>query len=169
MLGNAKVDPGQVFSAAWKNDTEFATSGIKHMKIFTMSGANLNGKKGSYLQSVGNIAMTCVNYVLNGVLVSGAQDGGLIKWNGTSAAKPIKHHTDAIWSIEKINATSFVTGGNEGKIVFWNQSLAPTKTLDLTDKVKYSPGLRSIDIGNGTMLVGTRGADVVEMNMEGDV
>ena len=49
MLGNAKVDPGKVFSAAWKNETEFATSGAKHMKIFTMSGANLNGKKGSYL------------------------------------------------------------------------------------------------------------------------
>ena len=54
------------------------------MKVFTMAGANLNGKKGSYLQTVGNVAMTSVPYVLNGVLLTGAQDGGLIKWNGTS-------------------------------------------------------------------------------------
>ena len=120
MLGNAKVDPAQVFSAAWKNETEFATCGVKHMKIFTMSGANLNGKKGSYLQSVGNVPLSCVNYVLNGVLLSGAGNGGLIKWQGTSASKPIKHHTDAIWAIENINAQSFVTGGNDGKVVFWN-------------------------------------------------
>jgi len=121
MLGNAKVDPGQVFSAAWKNETEFSTCGAKHMKVFTLSGANLNGKKGSYLQSVGNIALTCVAYVLNGVLVTGAQDGGLIKWAGSSAGKPIKQHTDAIWAIEKgAQANTFVTGGNEGKIIIWN-------------------------------------------------
>ena len=30
------------------------------MKVFTMAGANLNGKKGSYLQQLGNLKMTCV-------------------------------------------------------------------------------------------------------------
>ena len=90
MLGNAKVDPGQVFAAAWKDENEFSTCGVKHMKVFTMAGANLNGKKGSYLQTVGNVAMTSVAYVLNGVLLTGAQDGGLIKWNGTSAGRPVK-------------------------------------------------------------------------------
>jgi hypothetical protein len=90
MIGNAKVDPDQVFSAAWKNETEFSTCGAKHMKVFTMSGANINGKKGNYLQTLGNIAMTSIAYVLNGVLVTGAQDGGLVKWNGTTAAAPIK-------------------------------------------------------------------------------
>ena len=101
MLGNAKVDPGQVFSAAWKNETEFSTSGAKHMKVFTMSGANLNGRKGSYLQTNPGVALTCVAYVLNGSLVTGGSTGGLIKWNGTSASAPIKQHTDAIWAIEK--------------------------------------------------------------------
>ena len=102
MLGNAKVDPGQVFSAAWKNETEFSTCGVKHMKVFTLNGANLNGKKGSYLQQLGNLKMTCVAYVLNGVLVTGVENGGLVKWSGTSASKPITgKHTDAIWAIEK--------------------------------------------------------------------
>lgn len=141
------------------------------MKVFTCSGANLSGRKGSYLQSVGNIALTCVAYVLNGVLVSGAQNGALIKWNGTSAAKPIKHHTDAIWAIEPVSNTVFVTGANDGKIVFWGQNMAPTNTLDITPKVKYSPGLRSMDVSaNGTtMLVGTRGADVLELDMDGNL
>lgn len=71
MLGSAKVDPGQIFSAAWKSETEFATCGVKHMKVFNMAGANINGKKGSYLQQIGNIAMTCVAYVCNGILLTG--------------------------------------------------------------------------------------------------
>ena len=49
MLGNAKVDPAQVFSAAWNNENEFATCGVKHMKVFSMQGANLSGKKASYI------------------------------------------------------------------------------------------------------------------------
>ena len=47
--------------------------------------------------------------------------------------------------------------------------MAPTTTIDLAGKVKYSPGLRSIDVGRNTMLVGTRGSDVLELNMQGDV
>jgi len=90
MLGNAKVDPAQVFGASWKNENEFSTCGVKHMKVFTMSGSNLNGKKGSYLKTVGNVAMCSVAYVNNGQLVTGAQNGGLIKWNGSNAGKPIK-------------------------------------------------------------------------------
>lgn len=125
MLGNAKVDPAQVFAAAWKDENEFATCGMKHMKVFTMNGANLNGKKGSYLQKVGNVALTCVAYVLNGVCLTGAQDGGLIKWNGTSAGAPIKQHGDAIWAIEKRDNSSFITGGNDGKIIIWSQQIAP--------------------------------------------
>lgn len=166
MIGNAKVDPDQVFSAAWKNETEFSTCGAKHMKVFTMSGANINGKKGNYLQTLGNIAMTSIAYVLNGVLVTGAQDGGLVKWNGTTAAAPIKQHTDAIWAIEKgTSVNSFFTGGNDGKIIMWNAQMAPTQTFDLNNKLKLSPGIRSLDISKtGTLLVGTRGSDVVELN-----
>ena len=99
MLGNSKVDPGQVFAAAWKSDTEFSTCGMKHCKTFTLSGSNLNGKKNSYSGAAGMIAMTSLNYI-NNTLVTGAQDGGLIKWSGSSANKPIKKHTDAIWAIE---------------------------------------------------------------------
>ena len=92
------------------------------MKVFTMAGANLNGKKGSYLQQLGNLKMTCVQYVCNGILVTGVENGGLVKWSGTSASKPIMgKHSDAIWTIENgAQANTFVTGGNDGKVVMWN-------------------------------------------------
>lgn len=123
VLGTAKVDPDKVFDAAWKDENVFATCGVKHLKVFTLNGSNLNGQKGSYAQVCGMIAMTCCSYVANGVLLTGAQDGGLIKWAGTSASKPVKKHTDAIWCIQKgTDGTTFWTGGNDAKLICWNAS-----------------------------------------------
>lgn len=131
MLGNAKVDPGQVFAAAWKDNSEFSTVGLKHAKTFTLSGSNLNGRKLQYAKNVGMIAMTAVNYVLGGQLVTGAQNGGLIRWNGSSAGKPIKTHTDAIWAIEQVDGQSFATGANDGKVILWNSNFQANKTFDI--------------------------------------
>lgn len=171
ILGTAKVDPAQVYSAAWKNDKEFATCGVKHVKAFTLNGTNLNGRKCSYAKSVGMIAMSCVSFVLNGVMLVGAADGSLIKFNGTSATKPIKHHNGAIWAIEPKDNKSFVTGGNDGKVTIWNAQMKPAQDFDMTTKLKFSPGIRSIDINQDgvRMLIGTRGSDVVEVNGKGKV
>lgn len=38
ILCNAKVDPDKVFDACWKDDTEFMTVGMKHVKFFTIQG-----------------------------------------------------------------------------------------------------------------------------------
>jgi len=59
MLANAKVDPGKVFDAVWKNDDEFATCGAKHVKLFASKGRNLTPKKGVYTKVCGMVAMTC--------------------------------------------------------------------------------------------------------------
>jgi WD40 repeat protein len=116
------------------------------------------------------IAMCSVNYVLNGVLVAGTQDGGLVKFNGTTASKPIKQHTDAIWAIEPKGSQGFVTGASDGKIITWNAQMKPTGTIDMTPMVKFSPAIRSIDVHkDGRMLVGTRGADVVELDTRGKI
>lgn len=42
------VDPDKVFDAAWKNNNEFATVGLKHVKFFTINGATLTATKGTY-------------------------------------------------------------------------------------------------------------------------
>ena len=107
---------------------------------------------------------------MNGVLLTGAQDGGLIKWNGTSAGRPIKKHTDAIWSIERSGDDLFLTGSNDGKIMVWNAQMQVTTTIDLNGMVQFMPGIRSMDVSDdGKLLVGTRGADVIELDNNGNV
>lgn len=119
VLGTAQVDPDKVFDASWNNETTFATCGAKHLKIFTLQGSNLNGVKGAYSQTAGMCMMTSCAFV-DGTLYSGTDKGGLIKWAGSSAGKPVKAHADAIWCIQKGTGTDFFTGGNDGKIMKWN-------------------------------------------------
>jgi echinoderm microtubule-associated protein-like 6 len=61
MLSNAKVDPDKVFDICWKDDTEFATVGMKHVKFFTLAGANLSPNKGLY-GTGGAKATICCHY-----------------------------------------------------------------------------------------------------------
>ena len=35
MISNSKVDPDKVFDAQWKDESEFMTVGMKHVKFFT--------------------------------------------------------------------------------------------------------------------------------------
>ena len=48
IICSSKVDPDKVFDACWKNDNEFASVGMKHVKFFTIQGSNLAGNKGIY-------------------------------------------------------------------------------------------------------------------------
>ena len=64
MIANAKVDPDKVFDVCWKDETEFATVGMKHVKFFTLNGATLNGVKGTY-GTGGPKATICCNYLFD--------------------------------------------------------------------------------------------------------
>lgn len=61
MLCNAKVDPERVLDLTWKDETEFATVGLKHIKFFTLQGTNLLGNKGLY-GTQAPTAIICCHY-----------------------------------------------------------------------------------------------------------
>ena len=79
-------------------------------------------------------------------------------------------HKDAIWAIEKLGVDCFLTGGNDGKLIVWSDKFEAIKTLDIAPFVKYSPGVRSLGLHSSgdKLLIGTRGADVIELDIEMD-
>ena len=92
----------------------------------------------------------------------------MLKWTGTTPAKPVKGHADAIWQIVAQSAQAFLTGGNDGIIQQWNAQLAPTAKIDLKLACPEAPGIRSLCVAKeGHLLVGTRGSQVVEVDMQG--
>jgi hypothetical protein len=108
-------------------------------------------------------------------MVTGGAQGELVTWNGNSVGKTYKSsHETGIWAIEKAPGkqaeTGFYSGGNEGKVILWNAQFQPTNTIDIKNFVSCSvkPGVRSLDAKvDGTILIGTIGADVLEVDKSG--
>jgi WD40 repeat protein len=48
VLCSSPVDPDKVMDACWKDETEFATVGLKHVKFFNIQGINMTMSKGLY-------------------------------------------------------------------------------------------------------------------------
>lgn len=48
ILCKSGVDPDKVLDACWKDETEFATVGVKHVKFFTIAGLNVTMSKGLF-------------------------------------------------------------------------------------------------------------------------
>jgi microtubule-associated protein-like 6 len=169
MLGSAKVDPAKVFAAEWKNNNEFATVGLKHVKFFTLNGSNLTGKKGTF-KSVPSTAICCCHWAFGGEkFLTGTPKGVLLAWSGNSASKEHKAHTDALWSI-LTTKDGLLTGGNDGKIFLWDKALTKSKcVVDLSQFTGDFPsGVRSMDYSEKTqcILVGTRAAQVLEVSQQ---
>lgn len=160
LLASAKTDPAKVFAAEWKNETEFATVGLKHVKFFALKGANLNGTKGLF-KSVPATAICCCHYAYGDKFLTGTPTGMLISWAGNSAAKEHKGHTDALWAIKGI-PDGILTGANDGKLILWDKALTKQKVVASLDSFSggIPAGVRSMDFDEktGNILVGTRGS-----------
>lgn len=99
MLSSAKVDPDKVFDVCWKDETEFATVGMKHVKFFTLAGSNLTPNKGLY-GAGGATATICCHYAFDTkTFLAGTPQGNLLHFNGRTVSKSYKGHTDALWAI----------------------------------------------------------------------
>ena len=65
-----------------------------------------------------------------------------------------------------MNGTTIITGGNDGKLIFWDRQFAQKQVIDLTPMSKFPTGVRALDYleQSKTILVGTRGAEIIEVN-----
>mmetsp|Transcript_34583 Transcript_34583/g.25720 ORF Transcript_34583/g.25720 Transcript_34583/m.25720 type:complete len:147 (-) Transcript_34583:1199-1639(-) len=88
-LGTNKGDKAKIIEIAMKSDTEFATAGVKHFMVWTISGGNLLSKRGNfgqYDQRIGSVKFNKEQ------ALSGCFTGELFIWNGGSIAKAVKGH-----------------------------------------------------------------------------
>ena len=147
MLLKSPVDPDKVFDAAWKDETEFATCGMKHVKFFSIQGgANVTVTKGIY-GSVGVTPTICCLYAFpEKTFIVGTPTGDLVSWTGRNMNKAYKKHTDALWALRMVQEnTTLLTGGNDGKLVFWDKTFTAKQVIDLTPMSQFPAGVRSLD------------------------
>lgn len=122
---------------AFKSETEFATVGPKHFKVWTVDG-QLKGKKGGFGKRDQRIG-SCVSN--NGEYLAGSITGEMYVFAGGSIKKAIKLHERPIDAIH-VAQTAVFTGGRDGIVNVLNQSTyAVIFKFSIDDKYKsiYNP------------------------------
>ena len=103
---------------------------------------------------------------LNNTLVTGSFKGDLFLWNGSSFTKSIKAHTGAVNTIYlRENNTGFITGGNDGNILVFDQNYKILNKLSINvQEIKsLCPKVRSVcENSEGNILVGSRASEIIE-------
>jgi WD40 repeat protein len=145
---------------AFKNDNEFVTIGLKHIKFWTFKGRNLTSQKGIF-GSVTIDSLICMAFAFkNQTLFTGDSKGNLIMWTGRNATKSIKSHNGSSYCLYYNNDLLY-SGGQDGIIKVFNNKLEVNKTIDMAKITSFNPGVRSLDMNSGNnLLVGLKGGDV---------
>ena len=169
LIACIKVDCARVLDATWLNENEFVSVGPKHIRFFKMEGRNIKSNKGIF----GNIkveGLSCVCGAFNKVF-TGSIKGNLISWQGNKAQTCInvcKNGSLFCLHYSKKENCLFA-GGYDGVIIAYDNGKLNLKYKIDIQKITNSPtdcGIRAIDVNDsGDMLVGTRGGEIVEINL----
>ena len=96
MIGSEKGGRDVIIDLKWVDDDNFVTIGVKHYKIWTVSGKSMKGKSGSFGK---NCNILCCMEIRDGKIFVGASDGALQLWSGNSVSKAKKVHKGAIHAL----------------------------------------------------------------------
>lgn len=148
-----------------QNDTVALTC-VKEVNLINFAGGKFVKKKATGLRGDNLTSIMCGVYI-NNTLVCGSFKGNLLTFVGASFSKSIKAHTSCVNCIKpRENNTGFITGGNDGQICIFDNKFVITRKISINDPkiASLSPKVRSLcEDENGTLLVGTRGGDIIEI------
>lgn len=148
------------------NEDELVGTCVKEVRFFTFVKGVLKGKTGTGWGRTKQQSVLCSTFV-GSTLVTGVFSGDLLLWKGRSISKKMEAHKGACNSIYGRTAEKgFITGGNDGLVIIWNDSFEQVNKLNIKDTSinSYIPKVRSVcENKSGTkILVGTRGGEIIE-------
>ena len=170
MMASCSTEKNQepILSVAWNDSNTFATSGPRHLQTYTIKGKTIDSDRIPYnTKFSGKIVMTVLQYVLDGQLCTGGNEGSLCVWQGRNH-KPFAKHTKRVQVIERGVGNTFWSGGFDCKLVCYDSGLKAVRTIEMDQFCHYAPQVHSFAIHqNGSMVVATKGATVVELKPDG--
>ena len=160
-----------VFTSHKKAQFHLVTGGVMHIKFWLIPDGSraLRYRKGIFGKAPMQPLMCAVS-IANSV-VCGSMSGEMYQWEDRKCTSVVKGHTGAINSMYTHDHDTFISGGDDGLIKFWNKELEVTSTLDIRkqEQPPLSPEIRSVcyDPITRTTLVGTRGCEIYELFARG--
>lgn len=129
LISCEKGDTAMILSTEFINETEFATTGLRHFKLWKAENP-LKATKGNFGKSSDKIV--CCKKYKNG-LVCGSIVGELQLWSGASCTKSTKVHKTALDAIFITQLNNIVTGGKDCKINVLDSNFSLVYSLDLNE------------------------------------
>lgn len=110
ILYSGPVSRAKVNGISWKNDNEFLTCGMDHVKFWTGKKSHLGKIKGK-----SESMFSCVSS--KRIYITGGKDG-LFNWTGNISSNKIKGHKGKVHTL--IFHKDYVySGADDGKILAW--------------------------------------------------
>jgi hypothetical protein len=145
---------------AFKNDNEFVTIGLKHIKFWSLKGRNLTSQKGIFGNIPIDSLMSMTFAFETQTLFTGDSKGNIILWTGRNASKSIKSNNGSTYCLY-YKKNLLYSGGQDGIIKIYNNKLEIKDIIDMSKMTSFNPGIRSLDMdNNNNILVGLKGGDV---------
>lgn len=165
MISNVKGHTDRIFDVCWSASDKFVTSGVKHVKFWSLSGNSLSNKRGVF-GKVGEVQTAlCIRCHHDGISYSGMLSGDVYIWQGNNLQKSVSHcHPGGVFTIHSSD-DGFATGGRDGSIKLWDDTFLPLRTINM---VKSNFGYKGLSVRavcwRGThVLAGTHGGEVQEI------
>lgn len=158
-LAEEKGDQSVILDIVCSRTTNnFVTVGVKHIKLWTIEGNRLVGKRGSVAPKGTIQTALCAAFNSKNDCLVGTFSGDMYIFRGSSLIHTTKLHTGPMYSIHVHNG-GIITGGKDGNLVFLDNNLKPLNSINLTNVVP-----RSIDTNESSILLGTDENNIVEID-----
>ncbi|XP_078490103.1 echinoderm microtubule-associated protein-like 6 [Ciona intestinalis] len=180
-LATSKTYQDKVFGVRFDpcNPEKLVTVGVKHIKFWQHVGGGCTSHRGVF----GNIGkldtMLCLAYGKGGKVYTGAANGQVYIWEGNNLMRTQKAHDGPCFAMHSLDK-GFVTGGKDGVVCLWDENFErclksyPVISANIAQEcksklVEENPTVRSINLGHGKILIGTKNSEIMEIDKSGPI
>lgn len=165
---SVKLDRARVLQALFTSEDEVVTSGVKHVKFWSLKGQNPKCHRALFGKQFGpegrEIHVCLARYQEK--IVSGTHKGTLVLFKENKVQKVLhKAHAGQISSLLSFEPDEercfLASGGHDGVIKVWDYEFTkPVIEVDLKVFLQFDPAVRAFDLNSQQtkLVVGTRGA-----------
>jgi WD40 repeat protein len=147
-----------------KQNVYFLERGVSEYKLKPITGW---GAKTSQIQACLSIGFVDYDAVI------GTLKGDLLRLKGSHLVEKVTAHKGAVYAICTLDKNQgVITGGQDGKVLFWDNKLTVIRTFDLSSLAKgsvHNPAIRAItdNPSRKSIAVGTRSGEILELYTDG--
>ena len=157
LLASEKGGRDVILGMRWVGESSFVSVGVKHFRLWEFSGKTVKGKTGVFGQ---NCNILCSVEAQDERVYTGASDGSVHIWSGTSVSKSQKMHSAAVNAL-CLHEDILITGSNDKTIkLFRAKTLEALASISCEKLFEHSVNcsIRAIDALGKRLIVGTLGS-----------